>query len=503
MLPSITVFGLVIPLYTLMAVVGIIVAMITGYFRCRRLKGDLTACLMTLTFGLLFSILGASLFYYIFSYDITRLIAEVSRGDWSFTRSGGLVFYGGLICGLLGSFCTELMLRGSMEKTCDVLLPVIPLGHAFGRVGCIFAGCCFGMEYDGFLAVTTPYAHGTHLPVAGIEAVLVFLLFFYLQRQVKRRPGRYRVLFSYLSVYAMLRFILEYARGDAIRGVFGSFSTSQWISIGVLLFSVFMVLKNGKGSMTERIGAQRDVFISFVTVFWLCVWHLTANAVGNALLLPGPGDALRSFFTLAGHAAFWESVGTTLLRVITGYAGAILIGCLLAFLCHFCAPAELLLSPVRSIIRATPVASFIILLWLWLSKGTVSAFISFLMVVPIIWSNVQEGLKQTDPRMLEMARAYRFTGLQTLRELYLPAIKAPFTAACATGLGFAWKSGISAEVIARPLRAIGTGIADAKVYLETGELFAWTLTVILISMLLEKALMRVIRGQNRKEGAGK
>ena len=154
--------------------------------------------------------------------------------------------------------------------------------------------------------------------------------------------------------------------------------------------------------------------------------------------------------------------------------------------------AETLLSPLRGVIRATPVSSFIILVLLWIQRGRVPAFISFLMVLPIVWTGVQQGLHATDPQLLEMARAYRFSRWKKLRYLYAPSVRPYFAAACMTGLGFAWKSGIAAEVIALPALSVGKNLYDAKIYLERADLFAWTLAVILLSLGLEALLKRAI-----------
>ena len=225
-----------------------------------------------------------------------------------------------------------------------------------------------------------------------------------------------------------------------------------------------------------------------VALFWLGVWWIAAAAVGLPLLLPGPGDTLSALLRLAGTAAFWQSTGYTLLRVAAGYLIAVLLGAMLAVICCFVPMVDAVLSPLRSIIKATPVSSFIILVLLWMQKGRVPAFISFLMVLPIVWTGVQEGLKAVDPQLVEMTQAYGLSWGKQLRFLYAPAVRPQFFAACMTGLGFAWKSGIAAEVIALPALSVGKNLYDAKIYLERADLFAWTLTVILLSMALEAAL---------------
>jgi len=235
-----------------------------------------------------------------------------------------------------------------------------------------------------------------------------------------------------------------------------------------------------------------------VGLFWIGVWQLLAMAVKLPLLLPGPGDTLRALFRLAGTASFWQSTGMTLARVAAGYVCAVAVGVVLAAACHRFQWLEALLSPVRTVIRATPVTSFVILVLLWIARGRVPVFISFLMVLPIVWTGVQEALRAVDRDLMEMTRAYRFTRMQRLKYLYAPSVRPGFTAACMTGLGFAWKSGIAAEVIALPALSVGGNLYNTKVYLESADLFAWTLTVILLSMALEAALKAAMRGRREK-----
>ncbi len=239
---------------------------------------------------------------------------------------------------------------------------------------------------------------------------------------------------------------------------------------------------------------------ALIGAFWIGIWWAIALAVGLPKLLPGPGETALAFARLCGTDTFWRSVGFTLLRVAMGYLLAVAAGVLLAVGCHWVKGLDALLSPLRTVIRATPVSSFILLVWLWLKRAHVPVFISFLMVLPIIWTATQEALGAVDGDLKEMARMYRFSRWKKLRYLYAPSVRPAFMAACMTGLGFAWKSGIAAEVIALTPDSVGKHLSDAKNYLEYPDLFAWTLTVILLSMALEAGLKALAR---RRKEAGK
>ena len=234
-----------------------------------------------------------------------------------------------------------------------------------------------------------------------------------------------------------------------------------------------------------------------LAAFWLLAWALCSRLVAQELLLPSPWQVLRTLGQLWRTAAFWRSVAGSLVRVLLGFLAAVAVGSLFAVLTTRVHAAHALLSPILHIVRAAPVASFIILAYVWLRVQLLPAFIAFLMVVPIVWGNVCEGIAQTDPKLLEMARVFHFGRRKTLRYVRLPSVKPYFETACVTGLGFAWKSGIAAEVICSPADSIGKQLHDAKAYLETPQVFAWTATVVLLSVLLEQLLRRAV---GRKKG---
>lgn len=230
-----------------------------------------------------------------------------------------------------------------------------------------------------------------------------------------------------------------------------------------------------------------------VAVFWGTAWHLISGAVGEEILLPSPARVMQTLWALWSSSVFWRSVVLSLLRIIGGFVAAVVGGTLLAVLTTHCRPLHVLLSPVLHIVRAAPVASFIILAYVWLHVQILPAFIAFLMVVPLVWENVCEGIRNTDKKLLETARVFRIGRWKTLTLIHLPSVRPYFTAACTSGLGFAWKSGIAAEVICTPANSIGKQLYSAKAYLETPEVFAWTVTVVLLSVLLERVLLYAVK----------
>ncbi len=235
-----------------------------------------------------------------------------------------------------------------------------------------------------------------------------------------------------------------------------------------------------------------------VAVFWIAVWWGLAVLVRQEILIPSPLAVLQTLWALLPSGTFWGSVAMSLWRILLGFAAALLVGTVLAVLTSRFSVVRALFAPLLHVVRAAPVASFIILALVWINYDIIPAFIAFLMVLPIVWVNVEEGIHRTDPALLQMVAAYRVSAWRRLTALYIPSVKPFFMTACVNGLGFAWKSGVAAEVICHPEWAIGSKLQDAKIYLETPEVFAWTAVVILLSILLERLLVRLAR---RKEDA--
>ena len=232
---------------------------------------------------------------------------------------------------------------------------------------------------------------------------------------------------------------------------------------------------------------------ALIALIYLAIWEAVSLLVGKELLLPSPLSTLSRLAVLLTQGETWLYAGLTLLRIMTGYAVGVLLGVLLAVLTARSAFAEALLSPLRAIVKASPVTSFILLALLWLSSDMVPLVISVLMVVPMVWTATAEAILQTDPRLVEMGRLFGLTRWQIVKKVFVPSVLPQFLAACTTSLGFAWKSGVAAEIIALPKQSIGYKLYQSKLRIETPDLFAWTLLIVALSMLLEWLLVRGMR----------
>ena len=228
----------------------------------------------------------------------------------------------------------------------------------------------------------------------------------------------------------------------------------------------------------------------FIALFWLVVWQVIAILVNSEVLVPTPAKVLNTLAGLVPTLKFWLACLYSIVRVVAGFSIACLLGVLLALICKKAPFLGSLFSPILHIIRSTPVISFIILALVWIKTDYVPVFISFLMVVPIIYAAVQTGLHSVDRQLVEMAKVFNMKRRTVIGSIYMPAILPVVLSQGTVGLGFAWKSGIAAEVICLPLLSIGRQLKDAKAIIETPEVFAWTATVIVLSLILEWLLKK-------------
>lgn len=227
--------------------------------------------------------------------------------------------------------------------------------------------------------------------------------------------------------------------------------------------------------------------------FALAVWQVSAMLIGESLLLVTPIAVVKRLFSLFAEADFFTSVGYSFLRIVAGFLMGLVIGSLMASIAAKFHIAEIMFRPFISTIKSVPVASFIILCLIWLSMGTLSLFISFLMVLPIIYSNILQGIKSTDKKLLEMAEVFHIGLFRRIVFIYLPHLKPYLISACSVAMGLAWKSGIAAEVIGVSNGSIGEKLYEAKIYYTTADLFAWTLIIVVLSISFEKMFLYGIK----------
>lgn len=238
-------------LYALMIILGVLVASAVSCLRAHKRGGSAVMVIMIAAIVYGSALIGAKLGYYFTAYEggIIQAIRDLFTGNFAALMNSGLVFYGGFILALIAACVTIRLAKLDFTLYSEAIVPTIALGHAFGRIGCLLAGCCYGIPYEGPLHVHYPLIEGWDPPPAGgrfpiqpFEAVLNVMLFLALSFYTRKRRPKYHVLFAYMIGYGFIRFFDEFLRGDAERGIHAGLSSSQWISVGVVLFCLFMLL---------------------------------------------------------------------------------------------------------------------------------------------------------------------------------------------------------------------------------------------------------------------
>lgn len=230
-----------------------------------------------------------------------------------------------------------------------------------------------------------------------------------------------------------------------------------------------------------------------VTAFWILIWEAASRIISRnnelmLLLLPTPAKVLKTFIEMCKTSTFYASVGSSLLRVLVGFLWGAVGGFLFGIATNLSKILDALFNPLFKIIRAVPVVAFIILLYLFLESSAVPQVIVVLMVLPIIWQNTHYGLQNPDRNLSEMSTVYKFSKLKKLYYIDLPLIFPQILSSAITGLGLAWKSGIAAEVICETGGSLGEMLKLGKATMNYDETYAVTLTVIILSIIIEFVL---------------
>ncbi len=229
-----------------------------------------------------------------------------------------------------------------------------------------------------------------------------------------------------------------------------------------------------------------------ILTLWLLIWHVTAIIINDNFLIPTPLETLKALFALSQTWQFYLAVFKSIFRIIIGFILGVTVGFLGGIAANKFSLFNDITKPAMQVIRAVPVASFIILAFYSFESNEMPIFIAFLMVLPMIWSTTQTALSGIDDKFLELSKVYKLSFSKIFFKIKLPFIMPTLLTSCLTALGFAWKSGIAAEVICRPLIALGTLLNDNKNYYDMPAVFAITVVVALLSIILEIVLKQVV-----------
>lgn len=237
---------------------------------------------------------------------------------------------------------------------------------------------------------------------------------------------------------------------------------------------------------------------TLAVIFALLIWQTAAVAVDQSILLVSPIDVALRMTTICQVEGFASSIWFSFYHIAGGFLLALVSGILLAALSGRFKWVETALWPFMITVKTVPVASFVVICLIWLSAQNLSVFISFLIVLPVVYGNVLQGIKSEDGKMLEVAEVFRMPMLRRILYIHMPQLKPFILSACATALGMSWKAGIAAEIIGTPDGSIGKQLYYAKIYLDTDDLLCWTVIIVIVSVAFEKLFMLALRAAYRR-----
>ena len=224
---------------------------------------------------------------------------------------------------------------------------------------------------------------------------------------------------------------------------------------------------------------------------WLLLWQIVCMGIRNNLLFAGPIETLQRLLIWLPQPYFWYACGGSLLRITLGFGMGLLGGIFLALCSARYKWIEELLAPPIMLMKSVPVVSFVVLFLIWWGAKYLAVGISFCVVLPIFYVNTLEGIRSTDKKLLEMAQIFEIPLWNRFFYIYRPALKPFWDGAVRMAAGMSWKSGVAAEVIGLPEHAIGEQLYMSKIYLDTSGVLAWTLVIVILSVLFERMVLHV------------
>ncbi len=237
-----------------------------------------------------------------------------------------------------------------------------------------------------------------------------------------------------------------------------------------------------------------------VAAFWIAAWWTAAAVIGKEVILPTPPAVIRAFAGMCGTAKFWQAALASFARMAAGYLAGIAVGTALAVLSASSPVSRRLFAPIIHIMRAAPVASFIILAFMWFDSSTLSGVMSAVMVVPMMYSSTLAAIDLIDVRLVETGRVFGMSRGEIFWKIRFRSVLPGALTAAAAALGFAWKAGVAAEIISQPRQALGSLLYDAKIYLDMPSVFAVTAVTVLMSIALERVIRLVARRVSNDKG---
>lgn len=230
-----------------------------------------------------------------------------------------------------------------------------------------------------------------------------------------------------------------------------------------------------------------------IVLFWLLLWQGITLLVDNSILMTGPITVLGRLGTDICTLIYWQTIGSSFLKIVTGFMMALILAILFSALAFHNKWLKELLSPFVLFLKAAPIACFIVLLLIWFGSSNLSFFVSVMIAFPPIYLNVLEGLEQTDKGLLEVAEVFRMPVFNKLMFIYRQSVAPYLVSSVSLAIGMSFKAGVAAEIIGTPDFSMGERIYMSKIYLDTAGVLSWMITVIAVCFCFEKLFVFLVK----------
>ncbi len=226
--------------------------------------------------------------------------------------------------------------------------------------------------------------------------------------------------------------------------------------------------------------------------FWIIIWEIASLLVNNALILASPLETLATLGGLIVTWSFWKIVGASFLRIICGFILAFMLAIACSALASHFSLIRIVLAPLFGFIKSTPIVCIVVLLLIWFGAAFVSTIAILFVVTPAIYFATLTGFDELDAKIGEMLDVHHANVRARLCGWILPGILPYIVSTCRLVVGMSWKAGIAAELIGISIGTIGERIYQSKLLLMTGDLFSWTIVIVLLAALCEELFLRLL-----------
>lgn len=246
-------------------------------------------------------------------------------------------------------------------------------------------------------------------------------------------------------------------------------------------------------------GIFRPIWNKLVFAFIILIsWQIGAYFYHNPIILPAPLDVIISLEKIILNGTLFSETITTFSRGVTGVFFAFLIGIIIGILMGVNKTFHYSINPLIVMLQSTPVISWLLLALIWFDNRIVPLFIIIISTGPVIIINVSEGIKRTDPKLLEMAKLYQVKKGRIIRDIYIPSIAGYIVSSLKIVFSLAYRTAVMAEVLAHPGNGIGEKMSWARINVETADIISWTFVIIGLAVLTNKLFSRLSDKINRQ-----